>query len=65
MVVNDQELAELDRYEGLNAGLYTRERVNVKEIGIAGSNVRAYVYVGTDSIFPPLIPSGDWFQRSE
>lgn len=63
LTVSDAELAELDLYEGIEAGLYTRETVRVQEIGIAGSNIEAYVYVGTDLIFPPQIQSGDWASR--
>lgn len=63
LIVSDAELAELDVYEGVDDGLYTREVVRVQEIGIDGSDIEAYVYVGTDLIFPPRIQSGDWTSR--
>lgn len=63
MVVSKAELNALDVYEGVDAGLYKRQRVVVQELGIADSNISAFIYVGTDQIFPPIIESGDWLSR--
>lgn len=59
ITVTDKELQDMDRYEGVNRGLYTREKVTV----YAGHNSEyVYAYVaGPD--FPRPVPSGDWYER--
>lgn len=60
--VDDSQLAELDRYEGVERGLYTRERVAVKEKSTR-ANIMCFVYVATDKLHPRRIESGDWYNR--
>ncbi len=60
--VTAAELSELDNYEGVSRGLYTREsKVVVPHDG--GDAVEAFVYVGGEHFLPPAIASGDWFHR--
>ena len=56
--VDDEELAELDRYEGLSSGLYTREVETVREIG-SDRQHEAYVYVAGER-WPKVIANGRW-----
>lgn len=61
--VDDKELEELDRYENVAGGLYERREVEVYPIESTATSITAFVYVGTNQIFPPEIKSGDWFDR--
>lgn len=69
--VTDEQLEQLDHYEGVERGLYTRETVTAFRIGIdpnavpfgEGSQEDCFVYIATDRLHPKRIPSGDWFQR--
>ncbi len=63
LTVSNADLRELDRIEGTAKGLYTRERVLVRELGSVWFEW-VYVYVGkiiadTDPQ-PHYIPRGDW-----
>lgn len=60
--VDDTELEELDSYEGVDDGLYTREVVVVHPLG-SSDTVTAFAYYGSDQLFPPVIESGDWHSR--
>lgn len=60
--VDDAELAEMDRYEGLSSGLYTREVEKVREIGSYRQH-EAYVYVAGKS-WPRVIPEGRWSKKA-
>lgn len=62
LTVDDKQLAQLDRIEGVERGLYTRETVEVKDIETKDT-ITAFVYVAGD-IAPSFIPSGDWLDRS-
>lgn len=59
--VDDKQLAQLDRYEGVDRELYSRNRAFVYLID--GDDYRdnevVYVYVGT-GIQIPQVASGDW-----
>jgi gamma-glutamylcyclotransferase (GGCT)/AIG2-like uncharacterized protein YtfP len=63
ITVDDEQLARLDKIEGVAQGLYTREIVEVKDIETKDT-LTAFVYVGGD-IVPACITSGDWFDRSD
>ena len=63
--VTDDQLEQLDKYEGVDRGLYTREVVCAYSLD---SNPHldvtdCFVYVATDRLHPKRIPSGDWFNR--
>lgn len=57
-----KHLANMDRYENVQGGLFSREIVQVVDLS-NNRRVPAYVYVGADFLFPSRIPSGDWFTR--
>lgn len=59
--VTDKELKEMDRYENVKSGLFTRIQVTVQDLETA-EEVEAFVYVA-GNIHPPVIESGDWFSR--
>lgn len=65
--VTDEQLEQLDHYEGVERGLYTRQTVEVwpegKEYSEEEEELECYVYVATDRLHPKRISSGDWFQR--
>lgn len=56
--VDDEALAQLDRYEGVNKGLYRRITEPVNAIYDEGTT-SAFVYVA-GNIVCPQITSGDW-----
>lgn len=59
--VTDKELKEMDKYENVKSGLFTRIQVTVQDLTTA-EDVEAFVYVA-GNIHPPVIESGDWFSR--
>lgn len=65
--VDDESLAKLDIYEGVNRGLFSR----VKAIAYENVNkavrepVEVQVYVGGPALVYKLIPSGIWSDRQE
>lgn len=59
--VSDKDLEKLDRYENLQSGLYTREKVTVVNIDDMTTE-EVFAYVAGDQ-FPRLVESGDWFSR--
>lgn len=59
--VTEKELKELDRYEGVERGLYTRNTVEVHDD--SGVAVKCFVYVATNNIHPRRIESGDWYNK--
>ena len=63
--VTDDELEQLDKYEGVDKGLYSREEVCAYSIdGNPHLDVTdCYVYVATDLLRPKPVTSGDWFDR--
>lgn len=67
--VDDQGLLDLDRYENLESGLYTREKVrvfNTDNLFNADDSKKycyAWCYIGSASLSPTPIASGDWFNR--
>lgn len=63
LTVSKKELKELDRYENVASGLYSRQRVTVYGVDSYDEQVEAWVYVGSDTLFPSQIQSGDWFDR--
>jgi len=65
LVVNDEDLAQLDKYENVSGGLYTREEVDVQPMAVIGDvpTVKAFVYVATSELHPKKVTSGDWFRR--
>lgn len=60
--VTDEQLEQLDHYEGVERGLYTRETCRAYPMP-EGEHVHCFVYVATDRMHPKRISSGDWFQR--
>lgn len=60
--VSDADLVELDRYEGIDRGLYTREKLSVVNLR-TGRKTKAWVYVGGPTLVYQPIDSGDWFSR--
>lgn len=63
--VTSKQLTELDRIEGVKHGLFRRIEEYAYPIGIAwdiANEVEVFVYVA-DNIVPPVISSGDWFNR--
>lgn len=63
--VDDETLAFMDKYEGVDRGLYTREEVEVYNIedGEAAQEM-AYVYVSA-GVLPQRVLSGDWTRKGE
>ena len=71
MEVDDKQLAKLDRYEALDAGLYTRERVCcIREDGEPGIET-VWIYLAGEELIQTIkncreegfsirIKSGDW-----
>lgn len=65
LMVDDKELDHLDRYEGVDRGLYTREQVEVFSLKEdERSEGLAWVYVA-GNIAPPRIESGNWHEREQ
>lgn len=65
LMVDDKGLDQLDRYEGVGSGLYTREQVEVFSLEEGEwSEELAWVYVA-GNIAPPKIESGDWHERGQ
>ena len=60
--VTDTQLKQLDLYEGVDRGMYTRERTFAFPAD-DGPAIEVFVYVGSSSMLPPLVASGDWFDR--
>lgn len=59
--VDDEELEELDKYEGVERGLYTREDVVVYSLGKAVAKpITAQAYIGGPALVNPPVPSGVW-----
>lgn len=54
-------LSDLDRYEGVDRGLY--KRVKVQVLDSQSNTEEAWVYVAGPALAYPLIQSGDWFNR--
>ena len=65
--VDDAELEQLDRYEGVANGLYERIKVEIENIEGEEEDTdqieEAWVYVAGPALAYPLIQSGDWFNR--
>ena len=61
--VNDEELAQLDRYEGVDRGLYKRVKVTAEHLYEDEAD-EAWTYVG-DDIADEMIESGDWLHASK
>jgi gamma-glutamylcyclotransferase (GGCT)/AIG2-like uncharacterized protein YtfP len=60
--VSAKQLKELDRYEGIERGLYVREEVSAYGVHHVGVEHNVFVYVER-SLHPTAIPSGNWFAR--
>lgn len=60
--VGEHEWADLDRYEGVDRGLYTRELVACTDLKTEEATI-CYVYVATSALHPKRIESGDWYNR--
>lgn len=59
--VTPDELRDMDRYEGIERGLYTRQKLKVHNNDTDEWEM-VWVYVG-GSDWPELIESGDWYER--
>lgn len=59
--VDDKQLAQLDRYEGVDRDLYSRNRAMAyaNEADDSTTPEIVYVYVGT-GIQIPMVTNGDW-----
>ena len=65
LMVDDKGLDHLDRYEGVDRGLYTREPVEVFPLANGEQEQdMAWVYVA-GNIAPPKIESGNWHEREQ
>ena len=60
--VTEAELAELDVYEGVDRGLYTREVVGCLNLETDEATI-CYAYIATPTLHPERIESGDWYNR--
>lgn len=60
LVANDSDMKYLDKYEGVERGLYTRERVHVLKNGKADEALEVWAYVAGPLLNSPKIDSGDW-----
>lgn len=66
--VTDKQLKQLDKIEGLERGLYTREKAEVYQMDANmswsfGSDMEeCFVYVAGPLLLPKPIESGDWRQ---
>lgn len=60
--VDDDEWATLDRYEGVDRGLYTREKITVQSFDSDHPAEEVWVYVGGDQ-WPRIKVSGDWYRE--
>lgn len=58
--VDDTELEQLDKYENIRSGLYTREKVKIKDNESEGF-INAWAYIAGPALFN-VIESGDWFE---
>lgn len=58
--VSDSELEQLDKYENIRSGLYTREKVSIKDIE-SGGFIAAWAYIAGPVLFN-VIESGDWLE---
>lgn len=57
--VDDDELKQLDYYEGVSRGMYTREKVNV--VSLANDTIETVqVYVGGPALVNKPITDGVW-----
>lgn len=56
--VTHEQLERLDTYEGVDRGLYRRDRVDVFNLE-TGEQDEAWVYIGAN-IVPERVLSGDW-----
>lgn len=66
--VNDKQLKQLDKIEGLERGLYTRERAHAWDITgerVHEERVLCHVYVAGPLLLPKPIESGDWRQYQQ
>jgi gamma-glutamylcyclotransferase (GGCT)/AIG2-like uncharacterized protein YtfP len=61
--VNDKELAQLDIYEGVAHGLYSRIRRYVRPLDDTGDASEVWVYIGGPALVYPIIESNDWFNQ--
>lgn len=61
--VSDEELQQLDKYEGVERGLYVRTEVVVYELGksVAKPEI-VQAYIGGPALVNTPIPSGVWEQ---
>lgn len=63
-LIDDDELSRLDHYEGVDVGLYSRERVDVT---LDGSSTEAWIYtinpIFVKQIGARIIPNGNWRTR--
>ena len=61
--VDDDELDNADRYEGVARGLYTREKTTAYDM-LTGVREEVQLYVaGKD--WPTIVQSGDWYDEGE
>lgn len=59
--VSDDELAQLDHYEGLKRGLYTREEVVIYALDKRVSKPEiVQAYIGGPALVNPIVMSGHW-----
>ena len=64
--VTDEKLRDLDRYEGVASGLYTREKARIWCVSL-GKYVDAYIYIGGEMLKAreqrmEVVPDGDWMK---
>lgn len=59
--VDGEQLKQLDYYEGVDRGMYTRDTVSLLQLG-SSEEVEAFVYAEA-SLHPKEVKSGNWFRR--
>ena len=59
--VDDKQLAAMDKYEGLEKGLY--ERIKVTVIDQDDNDTEAWAYVAGPALQQQIVVSGDWYNR--
>ena len=62
--VDDEGLTKLDKYEGVDRGMYKRIKVRAF-MGSHLDSEEVWVYVAGPALAYPLIESGDWLNRGD
>lgn len=58
-IPNDDQWAKIDKYEGVDRGLYYKSTAEVFPIDDDAKSIEAVIYIAT-SQWPTLVPEGEW-----